>query len=86
MLKQVNMPRMPTIIMRHKNLLNKALVERKGWTFLNDFFRQRFTKAIVVLLSVVLGALLLAGLYALLDGEVLPALSERITEMFNYSN
>ena len=42
--------------------------------------------AIVVLLSVVLGALILAGLYALIDGEVLPALSEKITEMFNYSN
>lgn len=42
--------------------------------------------AVLVLISVVLGALILAGLYALLDGEVLPALSEKITEMFNYSN
>ena len=86
MLKQVNMPRMPTIITRHKNLLNKALVGRKGWTFLNDFFRQRFTKAIIVLLSVVLGALLLAGLYALMDDTVLPTLTQKIQEMFNYSN
>ena len=86
MLKQVNMPRMPTIIMRHKNLLNKALVERKGWTFLNDFFRQRFTKAIIVLLSVVLGALLLAGLYALMDDTVLPTLTQKIQEMFNYTH
>jgi len=86
MLKQVNMPRMPTTIMRHKNLLNKVLVERKGWTFLNEFFRQRFTKAIIVLLSVVLGALLLAGLYALMDDTVLPTLTQKIQEMFNYSN
>lgn len=42
--------------------------------------------AIQILIAVVLGALILAGLYALLDGEVLPALSERITEMFNYTN
>lgn len=42
--------------------------------------------AIVVLLSVVLGALLLAGLYALMDDTVLPTLTQKIQEMFNYSN
>lgn len=42
--------------------------------------------AVQILIAVVLGALILAGLYAILDGEVLPALSEKITEMFNYSN
>lgn len=42
--------------------------------------------AIIVLLSVVLGALILAGLYALLQDTVLPTLTEKITEMFNYSN
>ena len=42
--------------------------------------------AIIVLLSVVLGALLLAGLYALMDDTVLPTLTEKIQEMFNYSN
>ena len=42
--------------------------------------------AIIVLLSVVLGALLLAGLYALMDHTVLPTLTQKIQEMFNYSN
>lgn len=42
--------------------------------------------AIIVLLSVVLGALLLAGLYALMDDTVLPTLTQKIQEMFNYSN
>lgn len=42
--------------------------------------------AIVVLISVVLGALILAGLYALLDDTVLPTLSSKIQEMFNYTN
>ena len=42
--------------------------------------------AIIVLLSVVLGALLLAGLYALIDDTVLPTLTQKIQEMFNYSN
>ena len=42
--------------------------------------------AIIVLLSVVLGALLLAGLYALMDDTVLPTLTQKIQEMFNYSH
>lgn len=42
--------------------------------------------AIIVLLSVVLGALLLAGLYALMDDTVLPTLTQKIQEMFNYTN
>ena len=86
MLKQAAMPRMPTTITRCKNSLKETLVKRKSWTFLKSFFRQRFTKAIIVLLSVVLGALLLAGLYALMDDTVLPTLTQKIQEMFNYSN
>lgn len=42
--------------------------------------------AVVVLISVVLGALILAGLYALLDDTVMPTLSSKIQEMFNYTH
>ncbi len=42
--------------------------------------------AIIVLISVVLGALTLAGLYMLMDDTVLPTLTQKIQEMFNYSN
>ena len=41
--------------------------------------------AVVILISVVLGALLLAGLYALFGDVVLPELTRRIQEMFNYA-
>lgn len=41
--------------------------------------------AIVILIAVVLGALLLAGLYALFGDVVLPELTRRIQEMFNYA-
>lgn len=41
--------------------------------------------AVIVLISVVLGALILAGLYALMDDTVLPTLTEKIQNMFNYS-
>lgn len=41
--------------------------------------------AIKILLAVVLGALLLAGLYALFNDTVLPTLVRRVQEMFNYA-
>ena len=41
--------------------------------------------AIKILIAVVLGGLLLAGLYALLGDTVLPPLVDRIKEMFNYA-
>ena len=37
-----------------------------------------------ILIAVVIGALLLAGLYALFGETVLPTLTQRIKEMFNY--
>lgn len=42
--------------------------------------------AIVILISVVLGALILAGLYALINTEVMPTLTQKIQDMFNYTN
>ena len=42
--------------------------------------------AIVCLIAIVLGALILAGLYALIDSEVMPTLSQRIKDMFDYTN
>ena len=41
--------------------------------------------AIKILMAVVIGALLLAGLYKLFAYTVLPTLTQRVTEMFNYS-
>ena len=38
-----------------------------------------------ILIAVVIGALLLAGLYALFGDVVMPTLEQRITEMFNYA-
>ena len=38
-----------------------------------------------ILIAVVLGALLLAGLYALFGDVVMPTLTQRIQDMFNYA-
>ena len=42
-------------------------------------------QAVVILIAVVIGALLLAGLYALFGETVLPTLTRRIQEMFSYN-
>lgn len=40
--------------------------------------------AIKILIAVVIGALLLAGLYALFGNTILPTVTQRIKDMFNY--
>ena len=40
--------------------------------------------AITVLISIVLGALILAGLYLIVDDTVLPTITQRIKDMFDY--
>lgn len=40
--------------------------------------------AVKILMAVVIGALVLAGLYALFGDTVMPTLTRRINEMFNY--
>ena len=41
--------------------------------------------AVKILIAVVLGALLLAGLYTLFGDVVMPTLTEKIQGMFNYA-
>lgn len=41
--------------------------------------------AVKILMAVVIGALVLAGLYALFGDTVMPTLTRRINEMFNYN-
>jgi hypothetical protein len=40
--------------------------------------------AVKVLMAVVIGALVLAGLYLLFSGTILPTLTQRIQDKFNY--
>lgn len=41
--------------------------------------------AVVCILSIVLGSLVLAGLYAIMDGTVMPSVKTKIESLFNYS-
>ena len=53
-----------------------AVMNRHGEGFVDT--------AVKVLMAVVIGALVLAGLYLLFNEIILPELTERIQEMFNY--
>lgn len=57
--------------------VNRIMCDEKGENFVDT--------AIKILMAVVIGALLLAGLYKLFADTVLPTLTQRVTEMFNYS-
>lgn len=57
--------------------ITAVLMNKKGSGYVDQ--------AVVILIAVVLGALLLAGLYALFGDVVLPEITRRIQEMFNYA-
>ena len=57
--------------------LRTALSNRSGEGYVDT--------AVKILMAVVIGALVLVGLYALFDDTVMPTLTRRIQEMFNYA-
>jgi len=54
-----------------------VLAENKGEGFVDT--------AVKILMAVVIGALVLAGLYLLFSSTILPTLTQRIQDMFNYT-
>lgn len=61
-------------------------VIRKAGMLLKDKSGENYVdSAIRILIAVVLGALLLAGLYALFGDVLMPTLTNRVKEMFNYA-
>lgn len=56
--------------------LKQVVSNRRGEGFVDT--------AVKILMSVVIGALVLAGLYLLFGDTILPTLKQRIQEMFNY--
>lgn len=66
-----------------------TVIAMKAMNLKQKFAEQRaegyVDTAIKILIAVVLGALLLAGLYALFNDTVLPTLVKRVQEMFDYA-
>ncbi|MCI9050859.1 MAG: hypothetical protein HFI05_02885 [Lachnospiraceae bacterium] len=59
-----------------KGKLMDVLTQKSGEGFVDT--------ALKILISVVVGALLLAGLYMLFNDTILPTLTQRIKDLFNY--
>lgn len=57
--------------------INAALHTKRGDGYIDT--------AILIIISVVIGGLLLAGLYSLFNNVLLPGLAERIQDMFGSS-
>ena len=66
---------MAVLVLRHGD--KGAFSRRSGEGYIDT--------AVKILIAVVLGALLLAGLYALFGDVVMPTLNQRIKDMFNYA-
>lgn len=64
-------------IERHALAVKMAVSNNRGEGYIDT--------AVKILIAVVLGALLLAGLYLLFGEVVMPTLTQRIKEMFNYA-
>ena len=63
----------------------KAVAVRAGMLMKDTKGENYVDTAVKILIAVVLGALLLAGLYALFGDVVMPTLTQRIQDMFNLS-
>ena len=63
----------------------KAVAVRAGILMKDTKGENYVDTAVKILIAVVLGALLLAGLYALFGDVVMPTLTQRIQDMFNYA-
>ncbi len=63
----------------------KAVAVRAGMLMKDTMGENYVDTAVKILIAVVLGALLLAGLYALFGDVVMPTLTQRIQDMFNYA-
>lgn len=73
--------------LRQKYLLKIVNTRNKIRARLSDNSGQGSVEtAIQILIAVVLGALILAGLYALMDDTILPTLTQKVQDMFNYTN
>ena len=63
----------------------KAVAVKAGMLMKDTKGENYVDTAVKILIAVVLGALLLAGLYALFGDVVMPTLTQRIQDMFNYA-
>jgi hypothetical protein len=75
---------MKNFIKKVKDKVN-SLVIRTQVAITNPTGEGFVDSGVKILIAVVIGALLLAGLYALFNTTILPTLTSKITALFNYT-
>ena len=70
-----------------RNLKNKAenAVEAVKSTVVSKSAEGYVDTGVKIIIAVVIGGVILAGLYTLFNGTIIPTLSTKIGEMFSYS-
>ena len=66
-----------TAFVNAKNKVKAVLGNKKGEGYVDT--------GIKIIISVVIGGIILAGLYALFNTSVIPTMKSKVTEMFNYA-
>jgi hypothetical protein len=64
----------------------KAALSRSRAVFADNKAEGFVDTAVKILMAVVIGALVLGGLYLLFSGTVLPTLTQKIKDMFNFKS
>ena len=75
---------MKNFINNIKNKFNRAVVSAKV-AIENQRAEGYIDTGVKIIIGVVIGGVILAGLYTLFNSTVIPTLSNKITEMFSYS-
>ena len=73
-------------LLKNRTVLGVLCIAVRAGMLMKDTKGENYVDtAVKILIAVVLGALLLAGLYALFGDVVMPTLTQRIQDMFNYA-
>ncbi len=74
---------MKKLINKIRNTTNK--IATRATTALNNIKAEGYVDSgVKILIAVVIGALLLAGLYALFNDTIMPTVVERVEDLFDY--
>jgi hypothetical protein len=74
---------MKTLFRKIKNKANEIAVRTKN--AVNNVKAEGYVDSgVKILIAVVIGALLLAGLYALFNNTIMPTVTQKVQDLFNY--
>ena len=63
----------------------ESVIVRTQMVLAGDTAENYIDSGLKILIAVVIGALLLAGIYKLFNSTIMPTVTSKVTELFNYS-